>query len=57
MLSYRDRTYCGSKTHKPDCKDQFVPDEAYYEWSKALGMPDGGPVAFADYCNNKGEIQ
>lgn len=37
-------------TLKLYCHRQFVPDEAYWQWSKAMGMPDGGPVAYMDFC-------
>lgn len=50
MICYKDITYCGSKTHKPDCHRQFVADKYYWEWSKSMGRPKGGPVAYADYC-------
>lgn len=55
MFCYRDRSYCGSKKHKPDCARQFVADEAYWEWSKDIGMPDGGPVAYMDFCSEAEE--
>lgn len=54
MLCYRDRTYCGSKVHKPDCDNQFVPDENYRRWSKELHMKNG-PVAYADFCGDPKE--
>jgi len=53
MICYMDVTYCGSKTHKSDCTRQFVPDENYYRWSAELGMPEGGPVAYADFCKEE----
>lgn len=53
MICYRDRTYCGSKVRKHTCGREFIPDENYWKWSKELGVPKGGPVAFSKFCSPK----
>lgn len=55
MICYKDRSYCGSKKHKPDCDRQFIPDAAYFQWSQEMGIPEGGPVAFVDFCGEEVE--
>lgn len=47
MLCYKDRTYCGSKKHKPDCKRQITPEELAH--AKEIGLP----IAYADYCKKE----
>lgn len=44
MLCYKDRSYCGSKTHNPDCDRQITPEEL--EHAKEIGLP----IAYMDAC-------
>lgn len=49
MITFTDRTYCSSKTHKPDC-DRQVTEQLIKEAEK-LGLP----IATADFCGETGE--
>ena len=51
MICYRDITFCGSKTHKPDCDRQFTAEDA--QGAKKWWGSDDAPVAFADFCGEK----
>lgn len=44
MICYKDRTYCGSKAHKDDCRDQIT------EWELNDAKLNKLPVAYADFC-------
>jgi hypothetical protein len=49
MLCFRDKTFCSSKNHRPDCDRQWTLElEAAAE--KWWGGP-GAPVAFAPLCD------
>lgn len=43
-IVYKDRTYCGSKVHKPDCTIAVTPE--LIKSAAAFGLP----IAMADYC-------
>ena len=44
MLCYKDKTFCASETHKPDC-DRILSREQE-EDAKGLGLP----VAYGNFC-------
>jgi hypothetical protein len=45
MLCYRDRTYCGSEKHLPDCKRIITAEEL--KDAEKIGLP----IAYAKYCD------
>ncbi len=49
MLCYKDKTFCASEVHKPDCKRQFTKQDQK-DAEKWWGKPNP-PVAFAYFCD------
>lgn len=49
MLCFKDRTFCCSKAHKPNCDRQWTPQlqEEAERWWKGPNPP----VAFSDFCS------
>lgn len=46
MICYKDRTFCGSKKHKKDCKRKITKKEL--QDAKRIGLP----VAYGDFCHS-----
>jgi hypothetical protein len=50
MMSYKDRTFCCSEVHKPDC-DRQLTEEVIQAAIKWWGSEDA-PIAVADFCGD-----
>lgn len=51
MLCYKDKTFCCSQTHKPDCDKIFTKEDA--EAAKKWWGNNDYPVAYSNFCDHK----
>jgi hypothetical protein len=47
MICYKDTTYCGSTTHKPDCDRILSPED------EATAIALDMPIAYGNFCGDK----
>jgi hypothetical protein len=54
MLCFKDKTFCSSKTHKPECDRQWTPElqKEAEEWARQSGLSNV-PVSFAPLCGEE----
>lgn len=45
MLCYKDKTYCSSNNHEPDCHRKITPKELKH--AEKIGLP----IAWANFCD------
>ena len=55
MITYLDQAWCSAQ----DCLNtacarntKYMDTEKYLQWSKDIGEPEGGPMAFAPFMTN-----
>lgn len=46
MITYKDRAFCSSETHKPDCRRIITQEEL--EHAKEIGLP----IAYGNFCGD-----
>jgi hypothetical protein len=51
MICFKDRTFCSSKNHKPECDRRWTP-ELQAEADRWWGKP-GAPVSFTNFCGGE----
>jgi hypothetical protein len=49
VICFKDRTFCSSKNHKPECDRRWTP-ELQAEADQWWGKP-GAPVSFINFCD------